>query len=539
MAKYIVILGTIMSGLGKGVLTGSILKLLSSRGIKAKPIKFDGYLNVDCGTMNPFRHGEVFVLEDGSEVDMDFGIYERFLGENLSGKASLTGGKIFKAIIEREREGKYLGVDVQFIPHVTNYIKDYVKRYARENNLDVVIIEVGGTVGDIENSYFIEAMRQLSREEEVVFIQLTYLPIIDGQLKTKPTQHSNKLIQSMGITPKIIVGRAEKPMNKEIKEKIALFCDVKEEHIFDDPPFEYVYELPLLLEKEGFYSALAEHLRLPERGADLENWRKRLERLKKAKEDISIAIVGKYTKVRDAYVSVKEAIFHASAELGVKPSIHFIESENIEKGKLSVDKLKDYDGVIIPGGFGKRGIEGKIEAIRFARENNIPLLGLCLGMQLMIVEYARHVIGLKDAHSTEFNPSTPHPVIDLLPEQRRITKKGGTMRLGNYRMEIRENTMLRNLYGSEYAYERHRHRYEVNPDYVDMLEKHGLVIAATYKGIVEAIEYKNGLGLATQAHPELNSKFEKPSPFFIWLVMKAKERKREKEQLQTGISKLS
>ncbi len=523
--KYIVILGSIMSGLGKGILTSSIAKILQLRGIKVLPIKFDGYLNVDCGTMNPFRHGEVFVLADGSEVDMDFGGYERFLGINLDGKSSITGGKIFKAIIEKERKGKFLGQDVQFIPHVTNHIKDYIKNFAEEKDLDVVIIEVGGTVGDIENGYFIEAMRQLSNEEEVLFIQLTYLPIAAGILKTKPTQHANKLIQSMGIKPEIIVCRSEvQKLSEESKEKIALFCNVKKENIFDDPPLETIYELPLVLEKQNFFESINQYLGLkPKNEADWKDWKHRIKNMKKDERKVKIAIIGKYTKVSDAYVSVEEALKHASSELGIKTEVEMVESSKFEKE--SIKELKKFDGIIIPGGFGKRGIEGKINVIKYARENEVPLLGLCLGMQLMIVEYARNVAGIKDAHSSEFDKETKNDVITLLPEQYQISYKGGTMRLGNYPMEIKDGTLLKEIYRKEVIEERHRHRYEVNPKFVQTLKDKGLIISAEYHGIVEAIEYSNKKGIGTQAHPELNSKFEKPAPLFLWLVREAEKHK--------------
>ena len=521
--KYIVILGSIMSGLGKGIVSASIIKLLLERGLRAYPIKFDGYLNVDCGTMNPFRHGEVFVLKDGSEVDMDFGTYERFMNKDLDGKSSLTGGKIFKTIIERERKGNYLGRDVQFIPHVTDYIKEYVRSFAEEKNADVVVIEVGGTVGDIENSYFIEAMRQLSLEEDVLFIQLTYIPIIKDSLKTKPTQHANKLIQSYGISPKLIIARTQKKLGKEEKEKISLYCNVESKDIFDDIDVAFVYELPMLFEKQGLFERIKHWLKIKERKQpEWKEWKKRLSNLYNYKDEVRIAIVGKYTKIRDAYISIEEALTHASAETKIKVNLEYKESSKLEKE--GVEELKNYHGIIIAGGFGKRGIEGKIKAIEFARKNEIPLLGLCLGMQLMVVEFARNVVGLS-AHSSEFNDNAKDKVVDLLPEQRRIAYKGGTMRLGEYVMEIKEGTLLYDIYKKKYAGERHRHRYEINPEYVEILEKHGLIFSAFYKGIAEAVEYKNKLGLGVQSHPELSSKFEKPSPIFVWFVRTAREKK--------------
>ncbi len=516
MPKYIVVLGTIMSGLGKGILTASLSKILRKRGFNVAVMKFDGYLNYDCGTMNPFRHGEVFVLEDGSEVDMDFGTYERFLGINLKGDASLTGGKVFKTIIDKERRGDYLGLDVQFIPHVTDYIKNYIKKYAEKNNADICMVEVGGTVGDIENSYFIEAVRQLSLEEEVLFIQLTYIPeIYKGEQKTKPTQQANRLLRSLGIFPKIIVARAENELTNEAKKKIALYSNIEEKNVFSDPNVGVIYELPLVLENQGIYDVLSSILNIEKREVDWTDWERRINNLKNAKTEKTIGIVGKYVNVKDAYVSIYEALYHSGAELGIKPNIKLIDAESIEKE--GVDTLKGLDGIIIPGGFGKRGIEGKIKAIEFARTNKMPLLGLCLGMQLMVVEFARNVLGWKDAHSTEFE-KTKHAVIDLLPEQRQIAYKGGTMRLGAYPMHIKKGTKLYEAYKKEVVYERHRHRYEVNPAYVDDLEKAGLVISATYKGIVEAVEYKDSFAIGTQCHPELSSKFEKPNPIFKYFL---------------------
>ena len=517
MTKYVVVLGSIMSGLGKGILTSSLLKILSNRGLKTLPLKFDGYLNVDCGTMNPYRHGEVFVLKDGTEVDMDFGNYERFLGKDLTGESSLTGGKIFKTIIEKERRGDFLGEDVQFIPHVTDLIKEHVKKYGK--GLDVLLIEVGGTVGDIENSYFIEAMRQLSLEEDVLFLQLSYLPEVNGELKTKPTQHSNKLIQSYGIKPSIIVLRASKPPSKSQIEKISLYTNVKPSDIFYDPKVKSIYELPLVLEKQGIFKAIAQKLGLKERKKpNWERWKKLLKNLESPKYKTNIAIIGKYVENPDAYASVKEALVHAGAWLSTEVNIEFVDSE-------SYGALDKYDGIIIAGGFGKRGIEGKIKAIKEAREKGKPLLGICLGMQLMVVEWARNVLKWRGAHSTEFNPKTKYPVVDILPEQKSIVKKGATMRLGEYVMEIKKGTLLYNIYKKDRVGERHRHRYEINPKYIKELEKSGLRFSAFYKDIPEAVEYPSGKGIGLQAHPELTSKFEKPSKVFLWLVKEARSKK--------------
>ena len=520
-AKYIVILGTIMSGLGKGVLSSSIGVLLKKRGYVVAPLKFDGYLNYDCGTMNPYRHGEVFVLEDGSEVDMDFGTYERFLGQNLMGEGSLTGGKVLKTIIDKERKGEYLGYDVQFIPHVTDFIKNYIKEYAEHTKADICIVEVGGTVGDIENNYFIEAMRQLAIDEQVLFMQLTYVPELpSGEQKTKPTQHANRIIRGFGIKPEIIVGRSKRLLRKEVREKIALYSNVHADAVFSSPDVEIIYELPLILEKQGIYEKISNNLGLEKKEADFSEWNRRIENLKHAAKSKRIAIVGKYAyeQSKDVYISLYEALMHAGCELSIRPIINIINSEEIKKNSTSI--LEKYDGIIIPGGFGKRGIEGKIKAIEYARKNKKPLLGLCLGMQLMVVEYARNVVGLKDAHSTEF-AKTQNPVIDLLPQQKGVKQKGGTMRLGGYEMEIKEGTKMYEAFRKHSVVLRHRHRYEVNPTYVDTLEKHGLVVCGKHKHIVEAVEYKDSLGIGTQSHPELSSKFEKPNELFVYFLKNA------------------
>lgn len=523
-AKYIIVVGSIMSGLGKGIVTSSIAKILDARGYAAFPLKFDGYLNVDCGTMNPFRHGEVFVLDDGTEADMDFGTYERFLNKSLPGSASITGGKVFQKIIEKERRGDFLGRDVQFVPHLTDEIKGWVKKYGDEAKADVVLVEVGGTVGDLENGYFLEAMRQLATEEKAVFIQLTYVPSLSpGEQKTKPTQHANRLLLSMGIKPEIIIAREHEELNEEAKEKIAMYCNVDKDAVFDDPFVETVYELPLAFEKQGLYPVIARKLGLDEKkGADLEEWKKKVERIKKPKYELKVVQVGKYTKVKDAYVSVSEALVHAGTEVNAHVHCDLLDAEKIEKGDVK-EILKDYDAIIVPGGFGKRGVEGKISAIKYARENGIPYLGLCLGMQLMTIEYARNVAGMAGANSTEFDEKTPYPVIDILPEQKQIVKKGATMRLGAYEMNLKEGTRGLEAYGDRTVYERHRHRYEVNPEFVQKLKDAGLVISGTHpkNEITEMVEWKETFGIATQAHPELKSRLEKPAPLFVALLKAA------------------
>ncbi len=397
--KYIVVLGSIMSGLGKGIVTSSLLRMIKIRGYNVVPIKFDGYLNVDCGTMNPFRHGEVFVLDDGAEVDMDFGTYERFLNKSLSSICSITGGKLFKTILEKERKGEYLGRDVQFIPHLTDEIKRLVLEAGEQTKADILIIEVGGTVGDLENGYFLEAMRQLSYDEEVLFLQLSYVHSLSkGEPKTKPTQHANRLIQSLGIKPEIILCREDELLIKEAREKIALYCNVNPASIYDDPYVNSIYKLPAILEKQGLYDDIAKRLRLRKKEGKVGKWRKYVKNIDRAKREVNIALIGKYTSVKDAYVSVEEALVHSGANLNLKPRLTFIEAGEIEKNGAKI--LKNYHGIIVPGGFGKRGIEGKISAIEYARRNNKAFLGLCLGMQMMVIEYARNVLGWKSANST-------------------------------------------------------------------------------------------------------------------------------------------
>ncbi len=528
--KYIVITGSIMSGLGKGIVTSSLGRLLEARGYKVVPIKFDGYLNVDCGTMNPFRHGEVFVLDDGTEVDMDFGTYERFLNSSMPGTCSITGGKLFQRIIDKERRGEYLGRDVQFVPHLTDEIKKWVASVGKEKNADIVLVEVGGTVGDLENGYFLEAMRQQRFEhDQMIFVQLTYVPSLSpGEQKTKPTQHATRLLQSMGIQPDVIITREQENLGEDSRRKIAQYCNVHERCVFDDPVVRTVYELPLAFEKQDIYGQIAEKLGLDRnRQAELTEWRKLVRKISEPKNSpLKIAIVGKYIAVKDAYVSVKEALVHSAAAIDSGLEIGWIEASDLEKIDDVSAVLSKYDGIIVPGGFGERGIEGKIRAINYARKNKVPYLGLCLGVQLMIVEWARNVAGMKDAHSTEFNKGTPSPVIDFLPEQKQISRMGGTMRLGAYEAALKKGTRAYNAYKADSVSERHRHRYEANPDYVERLEKTGLVISGTHpkNNIVEIVEWPGGqFGVATQAHIELKSRLEAPAPLFLAFMKAARE----------------
>lgn len=523
--RFIIVLGSLMSGLGKGVLTASILRILKFYGYKALPIKFDGYLNFDCGTMNPYRHGEVFVLDDKSEVDMDFGTYERFMNFSLTKDSSITGGKLMSKIIAKERQGDFLGEDVQVVPHLTNEIIDEVTAFGEKNKLDFVVIEVGGTVGDLENGYFIEAMRQLSLKKECIFVDLTYIPELSavGEQKTKPSQSAIKLLLSLGIRPDFIVCRGNKPINEKTRDKLSLYSNLPKERIIDDSDLSSVYEVPLYLMSQNFDKLLLKSFNIKSQKINLDEvrkWRDIVNRIKSAKRTVNISIVGKYITLKDSYASVKEAIMHASAYLKVKPNINWIESEIFER-ESPKKYLKNSDLLIVPGGFGSRGIEGMINAIEYARKHDIPYLGLCLGMQLMTIEYARNVCNLKGANSTEFNEKTRYNVIDLIPSQRGLRQKGGTMRLGAYEMKILyKDSIVYRAYRKEVVSERHRHRYEFNNDFKDILEKNGLRISATTLdgSLVEAVEWKNGKGVGVQSHPEFKSRLNAPSPLFIYML---------------------
>lgn len=531
--KYIVILGSLMSGLGKGVVTSSILKILDFYDYTALPMKFDGYLNYDCGTMNPFRHGEVFVLDDKSEVDMDFGIYERFLNKSLTGDLSLTGGKLFGSVLAKERKGQYLGQDIQIIPHLTNEAIGMIEKVAEGKKPDVIVIEVGGTVGDIENSYFIEAVRQLALRHETLFINLTYTPTIDvvGEQKTKPAQVGFRLMLQAGIRPSFVFCRSNRPLNATAREKLALFANLSKDRVIDDSDLESIYMLPLHFAKQGFDRLLIEDLGLENKNINNEKfaeWKKSVERIVKPSRHVTVGIVGKYMNLRDSYASVKEALVHAGSYLDVGPEIKWIESEELENGDMSL--LMDLDGIVVPGGFGKRGIEGMINAIKYAREHKIPYLGLCLGMQLMAIEYARTVCGLGDANSTEFKEDVKDNVIDLLPSQVGVTEKGGTMRLGLWQCRLPDkNTVAYRAYQKPEIGERHRHRYEFNNKYLEQLTERGLVVSGTTLDgeLVEFIEWKGNFGIGTQSHPELRSRLEEPAALFVGLVKAADDLRRK------------
>ncbi|MGM0665309.1 MAG: glutamine hydrolyzing CTP synthase [Thermodesulfobacteriota bacterium] len=525
--QYIIVTGGVLSGLGKGIAAASIGHLLSSR-LKIIPIKCDGYLNVDPGTMNPYEHGEVFVLDDGGEVDMDFGHYERFVGVTCKSKWNLTMGKVFDMVRQKERRGDYLGKTVQYIPHVTDTIKSHIFDVAREEEAGLVIVEIGGTVGDIENELFLEAMRQMKEDvgrDNIVYVHLTYVPIPYGvnEQKSKPTQQSVNLLKQRGIFPDIIIGRCPTYLTREIKRKIANFCDVAPEAVITGLDVEDIYEIPLVFEGEGLSAILHKKLNIYSPPV-LGRWREYIENLRRPDKEITVAMCGKYTRLEDSYASIVEAFNHCAAHLGCKINLEWIETSELE----DTSKLENVDGVVVPGGFGTRGTEGKIQAIRLVRERGIPFLGLCLGLQLAVIEFARHVCGLDKANSTEFDPDTPHPVIDILPEQRDIVDKGGTMRLGAYRAVLQEKSLVRRLYQAPEASERHRHRYEVNPAYHDLLREKGMIFSGLSEDgrLVEFIELADHpFFAATQAHPELKSHMETPAPMFFGFVKACLERK--------------
>jgi len=529
--KYIIVTGGVISGLGKGITTSSIAKILKVRGLNVTAIKIDPYLNYDAGTMNPYQHGEVFVLDDGGEVDLDLGNYERFLDTNLTFDHNITTGKVYKTVIERERKGEYLGKTVQIIPHITEEIKRRIKKIAIESNADVTVIEIGGTVGDIESMPFLEAARQLWIEEgfrNVLFVHTTLVPMMDvvGEQKTKPTQHSVKELRSLGIQPDIIIGRAKDWLREETRRKISLFCNVPYEAVISAPDAKSIYEVPLIFEKQGLGEYIMGKLQLWGDNPDWKDWKKFLNNLFNPRDEVTIGIVGKYVHLKDSYISHRESLTHAAAKLRVKVNIKWVDSERIEEE--GTDILEGVHGILIPGGFGSRGSEGKIMAAKYARENNIPFLGVCFGFQLAVVEFARHVLGYSDANSTELHPSTDAPVIDLLPEQRGIENLGGTMRLGAQKVVIEEGSMAYRVYGRKYIYERHRHRYEVNPKYIEEFESKGLHFSGKDESgtRMEIFELKDHIFyMGSQFHPEFKSRPLKPSPLHLELVRKAMEYK--------------
>ncbi|MDA8212240.1 MAG: CTP synthase [Clostridia bacterium] len=521
MAKYIFVTGGVVSSLGKGITAASLGRLLKSRGLKIAIQKFDPYINIDPGTMSPYQHGEVFVTDDGAETDLDLGHYERFIDINLSKSSNVTTGKIYWSVISKERKGDYLGGTVQVIPHITNEIKERVYRVAKESNPDVVITEIGGTVGDIESLPFLEAIRQIKSDigrENVMYIHVTLVPLIKvaGEAKTKPTQHSVKELRGIGIQPDVIVCRTENPLSKEMEEKLALFCDIDKEAVIQAVDAASIYEVPLMLEKEGLDDIVIERLQLNCGQADLSEWKEIVEKVKNPSGSVNIAIVGKYVELPDAYMSVAEALRHAGLYYQHSINIIWVSAEEMEI-RDPAEMLNLADGILVPGGFGDRGIEGKIKTINYARTNKIPFLGICLGMQCAVIEFARSVAGLARAHSSEFDKDTIYPVIDLLPEQKDIEEMGGTMRLGTYPCKLFENTKAFNAYQDEVIYERHRHRFEFNNEFRELLTGKGLVISGTSPNerLVEIIELKDHPWfVGTQFHPEFKSRPNRPHPLF-------------------------
>lgn len=531
MAKFIFVSGGVVSSLGKGIVTASIGLLLKERGLKVSLQKFDPYINVDPGTMNPFQHGEVFVTEDGAETDLDLGHYERFTDRNLSKDNNLTQGQIYQSVIEKERKGVFLGGTIQVVPHIINEIKERIYGLAEKDASDVVITEIGGTVGDIEGLPFLEAARQVGLEKgpnNVLYIHLTLVPFLKAsyEFKTKPTQHSVKQLREIGIQPDIVLCRIEKPLSKEAKAKVALFCNVKREAVIEDIDVENIYQTPILFHEQNLDRIIAKKLSLTGTNPlNLEKWRVFLKQARRPKGRIKIGICGKYIAVRDAYKSVVEAIHHAAVSNSVGVEIKWVEAEDITPIFVK-NELDGVAGVLVPGGFGVRGIEGKTQAINYARENKIPFLGLCIGLQCAVIEFARDVCKLSGANSTEFNPRTRYPVIDILPEQKRVRKKGGTMRLGAYPAVLTPGSLAHKCYKRSSISERHRHRYEINPQYWSTLEKHGLVSSGLSpdKKLVEIIELPNHpFFIATQFHPEFKSRPLKPHPLFFHFIKESYE----------------
>ncbi|HOA40150.1 MAG TPA: CTP synthase [Halanaerobiales bacterium] len=528
MTKYIFVTGGVVSALGKGITAASLGRLLKSRGLKVSIQKFDPYINVDPGTMSPYQHGEVFVTEDGAETDLDLGHYERFIDANLTQNNNVTTGKIYSAVIHKERRGDYLGATVQVIPHITDEIKDRITRVGRETDADVVITEIGGTVGDIEGLPFIEAIRQLKSDlgkENTFYIHCTLVPFIStaGELKTKPTQHSIKELRSVGIQPDAVVCRSSKKLTEDVRAKIALFGDIDKRAVINVVDVEHIYEVPLEIEKEGLPNIVIEALGLEDKvhEPDISEWTRMVERLKSLNNSVKIAIVGKYVELPDAYISINEALKHAGIVNDTNINIEYVNAESLEGDQPVADFLSDVDGILVPGGFGERGIEGKIRAIKYARENKLPYFGICLGMQCAVIEFARNVAGLADANSSEFNPGTENPVIDLMPEQKDVEDLGGTMRLGSYPCKLVPGSITGQAYGEEIIYERHRHRYEFNNEYRNKFQELGVVFSGLSpdERLVEIMELKDHPWfVGVQFHPEFKSRPNRPHPLFVSFI---------------------
>ncbi|MCH4891408.1 CTP synthase [Acidaminobacter sp. JC074] len=530
--KYVFVTGGVVSSLGKGITAASLGQLLKARGLKVSIQKFDPYINKDPGTMSPYQHGEVFVTEDGAETDLDLGHYERFIDINLNKNSNVTTGKIYWSVITKERRGDYLGATIQVIPHITNEIKERAFRVANEENPDVVITEIGGTVGDIESQPFMESIRQIKHDvgkENVCYVHLTLLPYLDkaGELKTKPTQHSVKELREIGIQPDIIICRTKTEISQDIKDKISLFCNIEPQNVITNMDAETLYEVPLMLEEEGLASKVCKILNIECKAPKMDEWKKVVEIEKNLKETVKIGLVGKYVELHDAYLSVAEALKHAGLSNNVKVDIHWIHAEEVNHENAK-DVLKDMDGILVPGGFGDRGVEGKVAAATYARENKVPFFGICLGMQIAVIEFARKVLKLDDAHSSELEPSTTNPVIDLMLDQHDIEDMGGTMRLGVYPCKVKKGTKAYEAYGEELIYERHRHRYEFNNHYRDMIEESGLIISGISpdERLVEIVELetsKHPWYVAGQFHPEFKSRPTRSHPLFRDFVKASKE----------------
>lgn len=534
MSKHIFVTGGVVSSLGKGITAASIGLLLKCRGLKVTIQKLDPYLNVDPGTMSPFQHGEVFVTSDGTETDLDLGHYERFIDEDLYADSNVTAGSIYWSIIKKERKGSFLGGTVQVIPHVTNEIKERILKFAGHTNPDIAITEVGGTVGDIESLPFLEAIRQFKKDvgkENVLYIHVTLVPYIEtsAELKTKPTQHSVKELRSIGIQPDIIVCRTDRPLTDDVKRKLALFSDIDPEAVIQGLNAQTIYEVPLLLHDEKFDDIVSEHLNIKDKTPQLAEWQDFVSKIKGLKDKIRIAIVGKYVQLPDAYLSIVEALEHAGIHHEAKVTIDWVDAEKLSKHEVE-KRLSESQGILVPGGFGIRGIEGKIRAVQFARENGIPFLGICLGLQCAVIEFARNVAGLEGANSSEFNSKTKHPVIDLMHAQKGVDEMGGTMRLGNYPCVIVKNTNASNSYKVDNVNERHRHRFEVNNDYREQLQENGMVFSGLSpdKKLVEMVEIKDHPWfVATQFHPEFRSRPIRPHPLFQGFIGAAIQRAKQ------------
>ena len=528
--KYIFVTGGVVSSIGKGIAAASLGRLLRSRGYTVAPLKMDPYINVDAGTMNPYQHGEVFVTDDGAETDLDLGHYERFLDVNCTRNSNLTTGRVYKSVIDKERRGDYLGATVQVIPHITDEIKEHIRRVGREQNADIVIAEVGGTVGDIESLPFLEAIRQFRKDagaENVMYIHVTLIPTVGpwDEIKTKPTQHSVIKLREIGITPDVLICRTRVPLPDEVRAKISLFTDVAHNAVIESLDVDTIYEIPLLFERAGLARLTLHRLGLPDLPPDLSEWEQIVERLKRPRTRCRIALVGKYIENRDSYISIAEAFQHAGAANDAAVEIDWVDSSELEQVDAA-ERLALVDGILVAHGFGARGVEGKLRAIRYARENGVPFYGICYGMQMAVIEFARHVVGLEGAHTEEVDHDTPHPVIHLLPEQRGVGDKGGTMRLGVYPCRLLPNSLAMRVYGDPVIYERHRHRYEVNNEYRPLLERHGMVFSGVSPDnrLVEMVELPDHpFFLAGQFHPEFKSRPNRPHPVFVGLVRAALE----------------